>query len=86
MRLAITLLRVASMQGDHQAEHETRERGLPCGHDPAMRYIMGEPTALEIDFDPTVQRMRAWLFMAVCPLMFQPSARSGPNLWQGGRV
>ena len=53
MRLAITLLRVASMQGDHHAEHETRERGLPCGHDTARRYIMVDPTAIETDFDPT---------------------------------
>jgi hypothetical protein len=86
VRLAITLLRVASMQGDHHAEHETRERGLPCGHDTARRYIMVDPTAIETDFDPTVQRMRGVALHGGMPFDVPIISEIGPNLWQGGRV
>jgi hypothetical protein len=86
VRLAITLLRAASMQGDHHAEHETRERGLPCGHDTARRYIMVDPTAIETDSDPTVQRMRGVALHGGMPFDVPIISEIGPNLWQGGRV
>jgi hypothetical protein len=47
----------------------------------------GRPhTALEIDFDPTVQRMRGVALHGGMPFDVPTISEIGPNLWQGGRV
>ena len=45
---------------------------------------MGDPTALEIDFDPTVQRMRGVALHGGMPFDVPIISEIGPNLWQGG--
>ena len=45
---------------------------------------MVDPTAIEIDFDPTVQRMKGVTVHGGMPFDVPIISEIGPNLWQGG--
>jgi Dual specificity phosphatase, catalytic domain len=46
--------------------------------------MMVDPTAIEIDFDPTVQRMKGVTVHGGMPFDVPIISEIGPNLWQGG--
>jgi hypothetical protein len=46
--------------------------------------MMVDPTAIEIDFDPTVQRMKGVAVHGGMPFDVPIISEIGPNLWQGG--
>ena len=53
-------------------------------YEPARRCMMVDPTAIDIDFDPTVQRMKGVTVHGGMPFDVPIITEIGPNLWQGG--
>ena len=47
---------------------------------------MVDPTAIEIDFDPTVQRMKGVTVHGGMPFDVPIISEIGPNLWQGAML